>query len=72
MNRLREVMMLLISNSGPLGAQWLDHELKGNWRGHRECHVGGDFLLVYKSVNEGKAKLLIFVSAGTHADLFSE
>ncbi len=30
-------MLLLIANDGPLGAEWLDHPLKGNWEGHREC-----------------------------------
>ncbi len=38
-------MLLLIANDGPLGAEWLDHPLKGEWEGHRECHIGGDFLL---------------------------
>ena len=25
-----------------------DHELSGNWVGHRECHVQPDWLLVYR------------------------
>lgn len=44
MVRLKEVMLLLIANNEPLGAEWKDHELKGNWAGFRELHVGGDFL----------------------------
>ena len=48
MNRLKEAMMLLIANEAPLGPEWLDHPLKGQWDGHRECHIGGDFLLAYK------------------------
>jgi mRNA interferase YafQ len=44
MNQLKEAMMLLIANNGPLGPEWLDHPLTGNWEGHRECHIGGDFL----------------------------
>ena len=47
LNRLKEVMMLLVSNDGALAPEWLDHPLKGNWVGLRECHVGGDFLLVW-------------------------
>ena len=31
MNRLKEAMLLLIANDGPLGAEWLDHPLKGEW-----------------------------------------
>lgn len=70
MNRLKEVMVLLIANGAPLGAEWLDHPLGGDWEGHRECHVGGDFLLAYKLDSSSKVEQVIFVRAGTHADLF--
>lgn len=72
MNRLKEAMMLLIANDAPLGPEWLDHPLKGEWQGHRECHIGGDFLLAYKIDDSGKTGVVIFVRAGTHADLFNE
>jgi len=65
-------MLLLIANDGPLGAKWLDHPLKGNWEGHRECHIGGDFLLAYRLDASGKHGLIVFVRTGTHAELFSE
>jgi mRNA interferase YafQ len=68
MNRLKEVMMLLVANGAPLGPEWLDHPLKGSWNDHRECHVGGDFLLIYQL--DGNA--INFVRAGTHAELFNE
>lgn len=70
MNRLKAVMLLLIANDHPLGPEWLDHALVGDWHGHRECHVGGDFLLTYKLDDSGKVGQVIFVRAGTHADLF--
>ncbi|WP_238270250.1 MULTISPECIES: type II toxin-antitoxin system YafQ family toxin [Methylobacterium] len=44
--------------------------MKGNWAGHRECHVGGDFLLAYTIDDERGSGLVVFVRAGTHADLF--
>lgn len=72
MHRLKEAMLLLIGNDGPLGAEWSDHPLKGDWVGHRECHIGGDFLLAYKLDDSGRVELVIFVRAGTHAELFSE
>ena len=72
MRRLKEAMLLLISNDGPLEPEWSDHPLKGEWGGYRECHVGGDFLLVYTVDDSGKAGQVIFVRAGTHAELFSE
>ncbi len=66
MVRLKEVMVLLISNDATLGPEWMDHPLKGEWRDNRECHVGGDFLLIYQL--NGNA--ITFVRVGTHADLF--
>ncbi|MCA1653922.1 MAG: type II toxin-antitoxin system YafQ family toxin [Sphingomicrobium sp.] len=73
LNRLKEAMMLLIANDAPLGREWLEHPLKGDWAGTRECHIGGDFLLIYE-VDEGAGKngAIMFVRAGTHADLFKE
>lgn len=47
MVRLKEAM-LLIANDAPLGPAWLDHLLKGDWVDHRECRIGGDFLLIYQ------------------------
>ena len=66
MRRLKEAMMALIANDAPLGPEWLDHPLKGEWADHREYHVGGDFLLIYKI--EGNA--IYFTPAGTHSELF--
>jgi mRNA interferase YafQ len=70
LNRLKEAMMRLIANVSPLGPEWRDHPLTGNWAGHRECHIGGDFLLIYKLDDDGPPGLVIFVRAGTHAELF--
>ena len=68
LGRLKEAMLLLIANDAPLGPQWLDHALKGDWADHRECHIGGDFLLIYQV--EGDR--INFVRAGTHAELFND
>jgi mRNA interferase YafQ len=70
MARLKELMVLLIVNDDPLGAEWKDHELKGNWLGYRECHVGGDFLLIYRIEVLSKFEMVVFVRTGTHAELF--
>jgi mRNA interferase YafQ len=51
-----------------LGREWLDHPLKGDWADHRECHIGGDFLLIYRLT----VGAIIFVRAGTHSELFEE
>jgi mRNA interferase YafQ len=69
MKRLKEVMLLLIANEAPLGPEWLDHPLGGDWDGHRECNIGGDFLLTYR-LDSAKVEQVVFVRAGSHADLF--
>lgn len=68
MTRLKQAMLLLIANDAPLGPEWLDHALKGAWADHRECHIGGDFLLIYQV----EANAINFVRAGTHSELFSQ
>ncbi len=71
MNRLKAVMLLLIANEAPLGPERRDHALKGSWARYRECHVGGDFLLIYRvDDTDGPSESVYFARAGTHADLF--
>ena len=70
MRRLKEAMLLLIAHDGPLGPEWLDHALTGAWDTFRECHVGGDFLLIYRLDGKAPHEVVVFVRAGTHADLF--
>ena len=67
MKQLKTAMLLLIANDTPLGPEWLDHALRGDWADHRECHIGGDFLLIYQL----DANWINFVRAGTHSELFS-
>lgn len=71
MHRLKSVMLLLIANDAPLGPEWRDHALKGSWARYRECHVGGDFLLIYRIDDaERSVGTVYFARAGTHAQLF--
>ncbi|RVU04642.1 type II toxin-antitoxin system YafQ family toxin [Novosphingobium umbonatum] len=71
MRQLKEAMLLLIANDAPLPPEWRDHALKGEWAGTRECHIGGDFLLIYEvDDTAGPGGTLVFVRAGTHSELF--
>jgi len=51
----------------PLPPRNKDHDLIGNYAGCRECHIQGDWLLIYKYQDENE---IIFMRTGTHADLF--
>ena len=50
----------------PLDPKLRDHPLSGEWEGFRDCHIEGDWVLVY--CREGGRLLLI--RTGTHSDLF--
>ena len=57
-----------LANRVPLEPKYCDHELKGEYAGHRECHIKPDWLLVYK-VKENILTLTL-TRTGTHSDLF--
>ena len=53
----------------PLPPDWRDHQLKGNMKRFRECHIGGsgDWLLVYE---KREAEMILYLlGTGTHTDL---
>ena len=70
MNLLKEAMLLLVANDQPLPAEYRDHALSGDWEGYRECHIGGDFLLVYEIQTRGGEEKVVFARAGTHSEIF--
>ena len=62
--------MHLIDNSGPLSAEYQDHPLKGNYVDCSECHIGGEWLLIYKLEGSGDNASILFVRTRTHSELF--
>ena len=38
-----------LASQQPLDAKYRDHNLTGNYRGFRECHIEPDWLLVYRA-----------------------
>ncbi len=50
----------------PLPVKNQDHDLKGKYKGRRECHVAPDWLLIY----EIDGNDLYLDRTGTHSDLF--
>ena len=67
---LNAAMLLLVANEAPLDPEWLDHALKGEWTDHRECHIGGEILLIYRVQGRGAGEQVTFVRAGSHSELF--
>lgn len=50
----------------PLEFKNKEHDLKGNYKGYRECHISPDWLLIYRQNGE----YLELYRTGTHSDLF--
>ena len=65
---LDEIVALLVKGE-PLPEKNRDHDLKGNYKGFRECHITPDWLLVYK-ITEDKL-VVVLTRTGSHADLFN-
>jgi len=64
---MQRVVDTLAAGEG-LDGKYRDHELTGNYRGFRECHITPDWLLIYR-IDHGEL-LLFLTRTGTHADLF--
>ena len=47
----------------------VDHELKGKFKGFRECHIQPNWLLIY--LLEDEILTLTLVDTGTQSDLFN-
>lgn len=52
----------------PLAEKYKDHNLVGNYKGCRECHITPDWLLIYE-ISENEI-ILYLTRTGTHSDLF--
>lgn len=67
MNLLKSVVATLaIPATLPIKNQ--DHDLKGNYKGFKECHIAPNWLLIYRYNGE----YLELSRTGTHLDLFDE
>ena len=65
LSKLRVLLAALIQQE-PLPARYLDHPLRGTWKGYREAHIEPDWLLIYRT-EEDELHLL---RTGSHSDLF--
>ena len=58
-----------LKNSQKLDKKFKDHQLIGELKEFRECHIKDDLLLVYKI--EDSELILILVDIGSHTSVFS-
>ncbi|MBD5313939.1 MAG: type II toxin-antitoxin system YafQ family toxin [Bacteroides sp.] len=62
-----EFILGLLQNELPIPEENKPHPLTGNYRGHMECHVENDTLLIWWDQESDIIKLVRF---GTHSELF--
>ncbi len=61
------VAVNILASGGFLAPRYRDHQLKGIFHEYRECHIKGDFLLVYQ-IRDNEL-VLILGDIGTHSHL---
>ncbi|MDR0562438.1 MAG: type II toxin-antitoxin system YafQ family toxin [Spirochaetaceae bacterium] len=66
MDKLYDIMTLIIFEE-PLPKHCREHILHGNLEGFWECHIEGDWIIIYDidPINE----MIYFSRTGTHSDL---
>ena len=67
--KLFEVVELL-ANGEKLDFKYKDHDLSGNYKGTRECHIEPDWLLIYEYQND--VLVLMLYRLGSHSELFKK
>ena len=63
---LKEVLKML-EKEETIPAEFFPHMLKGEYKGCMECHIQGDFLLIW--IDEEK-DIIQLVRLGSHSELF--
>ena len=59
-------VLVVLDTGKPLKAKYRDHPLLGDYEGFRECHLKGDWLLIYR-IDDG---CLMLKRTGSQSDLF--
>lgn len=67
--KLKKLMTVLnmLQAEIPLPAEYCPHMLSGNYAGFMECHIEGDFLLIWFDHETDRIDL---VRLGSHSELF--
>lgn len=65
---LKEVLNML-QHEQPIPAEYQPHMLHGNYKGCMECHIQGDYLLIWFDPN---SDIIELVRLGTHSELFGK
>ncbi len=67
LDKLFDIVNILAEGKA-LPSQYKDHNLSGNYKNCRECHIAPDWLLIYEYIDD--ILVLSLTRIGTHAELF--
>ena len=67
LDQLKAVIEKLATGEN-LEPKYRDHQLSGNWKGHRDCHIESDWILIYRT----EADELFLERTGSHSELFKK
>lgn len=62
-----KALLEILQSGAPIPREYLPHPLYGNYEGFMECHIQGDFLLIYIDYSTEEVRL---ARLGTHHELF--
>ncbi len=65
--KLRAVIEKLVAGQ-LLEPKYKDHQLSGDWKGHRDCHIEPDWILIYRITADD----LYLERTGSHSELFKK
>ena len=65
---LLKTAIRILETDGQLPSIYRPHKLSGEFGGSWECHIKGDWLLIWEQ-NDNEL-MLLFTGTGTHSDLF--
>ena len=59
-------ILTALADDEPLAERHRDHALTGAWKGHRDCHIKPDLVLIYRKPD---GETLELVRLGSHSEL---
>lgn len=65
--RLLEKIVKLLEEEKEIPERFKPHPLTGNYGGCMECHIGPDYLLIWRNPEDG---IIYLVRLGSHSELF--
>ncbi len=67
LSKLQVVIEILV-NEEQVDHKYKDHQLIGNWKNHRDCHIESDWILIYRISDNN----LYLERTGSHSYLFKK